>query len=182
MTGPPAGNRNCGDLSVKERLVVCTKMWGLMRGKTHMKRTRLGVAIGAIAAVAALLAGCSGSGGSSASGGGTVVSNATVTYAEGAGATPNYIFPMLTGAYYSVANIEQFQRLSFRSLYWIGNSKGQPVIDPSMSLAALPTYSDNDTVVTVRLGNYTWANGQAVTTRDVAFWINLLKANKSSLA
>ena len=30
------------------------------------------------------------------------------------------------------------------SLYWIGNAQGQPVVDPAMSLAALPTYSDND--------------------------------------
>jgi hypothetical protein len=34
------------------------------------------------------------------------------------------------------ANIEQFQRLSFRSLYGIRNAQGQPVVDPSMSLAA----------------------------------------------
>jgi hypothetical protein len=29
--------------------------------------------------------------------------------------TPNYIFPMLTASCYSVANIEEFQRLPFRS-------------------------------------------------------------------
>ena len=98
------------------------------------------------------------------------------------GVTPNYIFPMLTGAYYSVANIEEFQRLSFRSLYWIGNGKGQPVVDPALSLAALPVYSDNDSVVTIHLGNYTWSDGQPVTTRDVAFWINLLRANKADFA
>jgi hypothetical protein len=67
---------------------------------------------------------------------------------------------MLTAAYYSVANIEEFQRLSFRSLYWIGNGQGQPVVDPAMSLAAPPGYSDNDSVVTIHLGtgsfNPTW--------------------------
>ncbi len=98
------------------------------------------------------------------------------------GASPNYIFPMLTAAYYSVANIEQFQRLSFRSLYWIGNGKGQPVVDPAMSLAALPVYSKNNSVVTITLGNYKWSDGTPVTTRDVAFWINMLKANKSQFA
>jgi peptide/nickel transport system substrate-binding protein len=112
----------------------------------------------------------------------TAVSGGTATFAEPPGTTPNYIFPMLTGAYYSVANIEQFERLSFRSLYWIGNAKGQPVVDPAMSLAALPVYSDNDTVVTINLGDYKWSNGTPVTSRDVEFWINLLEANKKSFA
>ncbi|HEY6495557.1 MAG TPA: ABC transporter substrate-binding protein [Trebonia sp.] len=151
-----------------------------------MRRSlRLGLAAVAVATAALVVTACSpssGSGGSASSATGTPVSGGTATYAELPGATPNYIFPMLTAAYYSVANIEQFQRLSFRSLYWIGNAQGQPVVDPSMSLAAPPVYSKNDSVVTITLGNYTWSNGQPVTTRDVAFWINLLKANKSDFA
>jgi peptide/nickel transport system substrate-binding protein len=144
-----------------------------------MRRSvQLGIAV---AAAALLAAACSSSSGPSSTGG-KPVSGGTATFAEPSGVTPNYIFPMLTAAYYSVANIEQFQRLSFRSLYWIGNGRGQPVIDPAMSLAALPVYSDNDSVVTIHLGNYTWSDGQPVTTRDVAFWINLLRANKADFA
>ena len=144
-----------------------------------MRRSvRLGIAV---AAAALLAAACSSSSGTSASGG-KPVTGGTATFAEPPGVTPNYIFPMLTAAYYSVANIEEFQRLSFRSLYWIGNGKGQPVVDPALSLAALPVYSDNDSVVTIHLGNYTWSDGQPVTTRDVAFWINLLRANKADFA
>jgi peptide/nickel transport system substrate-binding protein len=119
----------------------------------------------AIAAGAALLASACGSSSGSGSGsggssGGTAVSGGTATFAEPPGTTPNYIFPMLTGAYYSVANIEQFQRLSFRSLYWIGNGQGQPVVDPAMSLAQTPVYSKGNTVVTVHLGNYKWSDGK----------------------
>lgn len=147
---------------------------------------RLGLAAAAVAAATLVATACSSSGGGTGSAGssaaGKAVSGGTATYAELPGATPNYIFPMLTAAYYSVANIEQFQRLSFRSLYWIGNAQGQPVVDPSMSLAALPVYSKNDSVVTITLGNYKWSDGEPVTTRDVAFWINLLKANKTSFA
>src|ERR1700684_4434711 len=144
-----------------------------------MRRSvRLGIAV---AAAALLAAACSSSSGTSA-GAGKQVTGVTPTFPEPPGVTPNYIFPMLTGAYYSVANIEEFQRLSFRSLYWIGNGKGQPVVDPALSLAALPVYSDNDSVVTIHLGNYTWSDGQPVTTRDVAFWINLLRANKADFA
>jgi peptide/nickel transport system substrate-binding protein len=146
------------------------------------RRTRLGAGVAAAVSAIVLLVSACGSSGSSGSSGGTPVSGGTATFAEPPGTTPNYIFPMLTTAYYSVANIEQFQRLSFRSLYWIGNAKGQPVVDPAMSLAALPTYSDNDSVVTIHLGNYTWSDGQPVTARDVAFWINLLRANKQNFA
>jgi peptide/nickel transport system substrate-binding protein len=144
-----------------------------------MRRSvQLGIAVAAAALVAAA---CSSSSGPSAAGG-QPVSGGTATFAEQPGVTPNYIFPMLTAAYYSVANIEEFQRLSFRSLYWIGNGKGQPVVDPALSLAALPVYSDNDSVVTIHLGDYTWSDGQPVTARDVAFWINLLRASKADFA
>ncbi|HMH92914.1 MAG TPA: ABC transporter substrate-binding protein, partial [Streptosporangiaceae bacterium] len=149
-----------------------------------MRRSLRMAAVASTAALALLAAACSSSGssggGSSASG--KPVAGGTATFALPPGTTPNYIFPMLTAAYYSVANIEQFQRLSFRSLYWIGNGQGQPVVDPALSLAALPTYSQGNTVVTIHLGSYTWSDGTPVTTRDVAFWINLLRANKKTFA
>jgi peptide/nickel transport system substrate-binding protein len=149
-----------------------------------MRRSLRMAAAASTAALALLAAACSSSSGSgsSSSGGGKAVAGGTATLALQPGVTPNYIFPMLTGAYYSVANIEQFQRLSFRSLYWIGNAQGQPVVDPVLSLAALPVYSDNNTVVTIKLGDYKWSDGTPVTTRDVAFWLNLLKVNKASFA
>jgi peptide/nickel transport system substrate-binding protein len=149
-----------------------------------MKRsTRHGSgAVAAIAAAALVAAACGSSSASSPTATGQVVTGGTAVFAEPAGVTPNYIFPMLTGAYYSVANIEEFQRLSFRSLYWIGNGQGQPVVDPARSLAAAPAYSDHDSVVTIHLGSYTWSDGQPVTSRDVAFWINLLRVNKASFA
>src|SRR5262245_60595899 len=91
----------------------------LPRENSMRHRLRLGAV--AVAAGAALLASaCGSSNGSGSGSGGKAVTGGTATFAEGPGATPNYIFPMITAAYYSVANIEQFQRLSFRSLYWIG--------------------------------------------------------------
>ena len=35
----------------------------------------------------------------------------TITFAEGAGAHPNYIFPVVACNYFSVANLNQFQQL-----------------------------------------------------------------------
>jgi len=147
-------------------------------------RLKLG-AVAAAACLALLASACSSSssgGGAAGGGGGKPQSGGTATFALPPGTTPNYIFPMLTGAYYSVANIEQFQRLSYRSLYWIGNAQGQPVVDPAMSLAQPPTWSDHDSVATIHLNNYTWSDGSPVTTRDIAFWINLLKVNKATFA
>ncbi len=112
---------------------------------------------------------------------GAATSGATATWAEAPGAQPNYILPLLTGAYYSVANIEQFQRLSYRSLFWIGN-KGKPVVNPTLSLAKTTTYSDNNSVVSITLGKWNWSDGTPVTSRDVSFWINLLEANKKNIA
>jgi peptide/nickel transport system substrate-binding protein len=88
---------------------------------------------------------------------------------------------MMTPAHQSIANIEQFGRLSYRSLYWIGKN-GQPTIDPAMSLAATPVYSNNNRTVTVSLADYNWSDGKPVTSRDVEFWINLFRANKTSVA
>jgi len=105
----------------------------------------------------------------------------TATFAESAGGKPDYIFPMMTPVHQSIANIEQFGRLSYRSLYWIGKD-GQPTIDPAMSLAQAPVYSNDDKTVTVTLNDYTWSDGKPVTTRDVEFWINLFRANKTTVA
>ncbi len=112
---------------------------------------------------------------------GAATSGVTATLAEPPGTYPNYILPLLTGAYYSVANIEQFQRLSYRSLFWIGDH-GKPVVNPQLSLASTPVYSDNNTVVNLTLGKWNWSDGTPVTSRDVTFWINLLEANKKNIA
>ena len=43
---------------------------------------------------------------------------------------PNYIFPFMSLAFFSVTNINQFQYLMYRPLYWFGNghhARPQPV-------------------------------------------------------
>ncbi|MDQ1733310.1 MAG: peptide/nickel transport system substrate-binding protein [Pseudonocardiales bacterium] len=112
---------------------------------------------------------------------GTPTEGGTATFAESAGGKPDYIFPMLTPIHQSIANIEQFNRLSYRSLYWIGKDD-QPVIDPTLSLAKDAVYSNGNTAVSVTLNNYNWSDGKPVTTRDVEFWINLFRANKTVAA
>ncbi|MCW2642716.1 MAG: extracellular solute-binding protein family 5 [Dactylosporangium sp.] len=112
---------------------------------------------------------------------GTPVEGGTATFAEAAGAKPDYILPMMTPVHQSIANIEQFGRLSYRSLYWIGKN-GSPAIDPAMSLAGDPVYSNGNKTVTVTLKDYKWSDGTPVTARDVEFWISLYRANKDRVA
>jgi peptide/nickel transport system substrate-binding protein len=75
---------------------------------------------------------------------------------------------------YSVANVEQFQRLMYRPLYWYGvGSKAE--INYAQSIANKPVYSNGDHTVTITLKDYKWSNGTSVTAQGVIFWLNLLK-------
>jgi peptide/nickel transport system substrate-binding protein len=105
----------------------------------------------------------------------------TVTWAEAASGTPNYIFPFMSLAYFSVANISQFQYIMYRPLYWFGLGSS-PALNPSLSLAQVPTYSNSNSTVTINLKSYKWSNGESVTTQDVMFFLNMLHAQKANWA
>ena len=104
----------------------------------------------------------------------------TMTIAEAAAAGPNYIFPMMGGQYFSVSNF-QLIYMMYRPLYWFGVGS-TPNLNPSISLAYAPKYTNNGRTVTVNLKAYKWSNGVPVTSRDVLFWMNMLKANATSWA
>jgi peptide/nickel transport system substrate-binding protein len=106
---------------------------------------------------------------------GTPVKGGTITYPILSGAQPTYIMPILPGEDFTVYN-STFQIVMFRPLYWqsVGN---RPLLNPTLSLAALPTYSGGDKTVTINLKtNYKWANGASVDANDVLFWIDELRA------
>uniref|UniRef100_UPI0023F14034 ABC transporter substrate-binding protein n=1 Tax=Ferrimicrobium acidiphilum TaxID=121039 RepID=UPI0023F14034 len=67
----------------------------------------------------------------------------------------------------------------YRPLYFYGKGN-KAEIDYNLSIGNPPVYSNNDKTVTVTLKHYEWSNGTPVTARDVIFWMNLLKANKTS--
>lgn len=150
----------------------------------HERRRRgrlLGVGSG-IAAAALLVAACSGGSGSSgSSSGGTPQSGGVATFALGAAVVPDWIFPLIDSAHSSIDNRNQFEYLMYRPLYWFGQN-GEPVLNASLSLADPPVYSNNDKTVTITLKSYRWSNGEAVTTQDVAFWLNMLAAEKQNWA
>jgi peptide/nickel transport system substrate-binding protein len=106
---------------------------------------------------------------------GASAASGTLTFAEGAGANPNWIFPFESCQYCSVDNINQFQDEMFRPLYWFGLG-GSVTLVPSLSLADLPKYSNGNKTVTIQLKGWKFASGQTVNAQSVMFFFNMYKA------
>jgi len=103
----------------------------------------------------------------------------TISFAEGPGANPNYIFPYMGCSYFSVDNINQFQELMYRPLYWFGLGASTAVQYP-LSLAAAPAFSGGNKTVTINLKGWKFSNGQTVDGQSVQFFLNLYKADPGS--
>jgi peptide/nickel transport system substrate-binding protein len=128
------------------------------------------------AACATALAACSSSSTTpSSSATGTPISGGTATFAEEGSITPNYIFPFTSSAYISVSNLNLFQYLMYRPLYWFGTGN-QPTVNTTKSLANLPVWSNGGKTVTITLKHFMWSNGQPVTAQNIVFWLNMENA------
>jgi peptide/nickel transport system substrate-binding protein len=100
----------------------------------------------------------------------------TITWAESPGTAPTWILPLVTSAAYSVNDTTQFSYELWRPLYWFSNGV-EPTQTPSMSLANAPVWSNGDTTATITLkSNYKWSDGQPITSRDVLFFFDEVKA------
>lgn len=113
--------------------------------------------------------------------GGTPVQGGTAVFAEPPQTVPNWIFPFMSLANFSVINISDFQYLMYRPLYWFGQGES-PVLNTTKSLAEQPVFSDGGKTVTITLKPYKWSDGTAVTSTDVMFWLNMMKAEKANWA
>ncbi len=140
----------------------------------------------AIAGVACglLLAACTSSNSPGPSGtpaSGPRVKGGTATIALTPGDQFNFILPLLSYQYATGANIEYSEYLMWRPLYWFGGP-GKVGLNAQYSLAdpAAVTTSGGTTTATIQLKPYRWSDGKPVTSRDVQFWFNLLKADKSN--
>jgi peptide/nickel transport system substrate-binding protein len=101
----------------------------------------------------------------------------SATWAEIPGFTPNFIFPLTSPADYGTWNMNDFQDLLYRPLYWFGNGES-PTINYGLSLAGPPHWAADDKSFTITLKPYKWSDGETVTATDVLFWMNLLEAEK----
>jgi peptide/nickel transport system substrate-binding protein len=150
------------------------------RFRRHLMR-RSAAALGVAACLA--IAACSSSGSSSGSTGstGTSTTGGVVTFAESADYAPTWILPFYSGAFFTIQEQGWFENLMWPPLFNQANGQS-PVINYAQSLANPPVYSDNGTTVTLTIKHWKWSDGTPVTTRDLMFWLNLLKANKTEWA
>jgi peptide/nickel transport system substrate-binding protein len=74
----------------------------------------------------------------------------------------------------SVFNVDEFQYLLYRPLYWFGEG-AKPYMDPQLSVALPPAYRGNEVIIKLKR-NYSWSNGEPVDAQDVVFWLNMMKA------
>jgi peptide/nickel transport system substrate-binding protein len=102
-----------------------------------------------------------------------------VFFTEGSQAPPNYIFPMYSFEFCSTVNVDQLMDMLYRPLYWYGD-KYRPTVDYNRSIGQKPTFSNSDTEATIHFNNYKWSDGEQVTSRDVVFWLNVMKASPAT--
>ncbi|HZD66957.1 MAG TPA: ABC transporter substrate-binding protein [Acidimicrobiales bacterium] len=157
-----------------------------------MRLVRQALRIGALAAGAGLLAACghhgtsttatsapSSTASTSTTAPGTPVQGGTATFAEAPGRAPDFILPVTPTAETSVTNLQQFSYLLYRPLVWPATG-GHVGVDKHLSLFQSIQYSDHNQVVTVTLKDYNWSDGKPVSSRDITFFMNLVKANKTA--
>jgi peptide/nickel transport system substrate-binding protein len=105
----------------------------------------------------------------------------TATYAMQPGGYASYPFPFMAGIYnsdLSIYNVNDFQYLLYRPLYWFG-SGATPYLNPALSLAFPPVYRGHQ--VSIRLKqNYKWSNEEPVDAQNVVFWMNMMIAEGSA--
>src|SRR5262245_49949409 len=148
-----------------------------MRSGGHRRGGAVGACCAAVGLVL-LLAACGPASGS-ASGGAPAASGGgnTVTWAMQPGGIAQYPFPFMgsqQAGFLSIYNVDEFQFLLYRPLYWFGKGV-TPYMNPQLSLAYPPVYHGNEVIIRLKR-NYRWSNGEPVDARDVVFWMNMMKA------
>ncbi|HEX4060333.1 MAG TPA: ABC transporter substrate-binding protein [Streptosporangiaceae bacterium] len=146
---------------------------------------RLG-GIAVLSAIALTAAGCGSSGGSGGNSGGSTsagkVKGGTVTVAELPSSPPNYIFPFMSLAYFSVSNSQDMQYQMYRPLFWFGGNNTSPTPVYSISPANAPVYSNGGKTVVINMKGWKWSNGETVDANDVLFWLHMMSAELSNWA
>ncbi|MFH0516102.1 peptide ABC transporter substrate-binding protein [Streptomyces sp. M41] len=138
-------------------------------------RTRLLAGAAALSAGTSLLAGCSGSSGTPSG------SRESVNYALPANFTPNWILPIGTAAHLNTNNISIANTL-WEPLIAYDGSTGKIAWNKAGSVATAADFAPDNKSVRITLGDRHWSDGKPITARDVEFWFDLIKANKTEWA
>jgi len=100
--------------------------------------------------------------------------------AEQPGARPNFIFPLNSCATSSTTNVQQFQSVQFRPLYFYGAGSSS-ILSPLLSIANTPVLSRDQKTVSILLKNWRFANHSLVSAASVLFYLNLYRAAPTSV-
>jgi peptide/nickel transport system substrate-binding protein len=142
-------------------------------------RIRYSLAMTATAlALATVVAACGGAGtkvGAGSAVKGQPQHGGTVTVAEVSGASPNDIFPLTPATNENGYNVNLTEG-EWPTLVYIGDGANS-VVNTKESLYSSLTWSDNNSVITIKLKPWKWSDGAPITSRDFTFVYNLLKAN-----
>jgi peptide/nickel transport system substrate-binding protein len=156
-------------------------VWFIVMLRLFKRRQMAFKALTLITVAGISFAGCAPGRGPAGKESGAPLQGGTAYFAEQPLTTPTYIFPLISGQYYTGANTSELQTLLYLPLYWYGDG-GNTSIDYRLSIGNPPVYSHGNQVVTITLKHYVWSDGEIVSARDVGFWINLLKASKAHWA
>ncbi len=137
---------------------------------------RLGVSAVGVAVIAALLAGCTGS----STGTGAEQSD-EVTYALPANATPNWLMPLAVSGKLATHNLSLIDTM-YEPLVAYDGSTGSVERVSTADVADTVDFSEDGLSATIALGTRTWSDGTPVTSADVAFWFDLVRANTDEWA
>ncbi|WP_406496179.1 peptide ABC transporter substrate-binding protein [Streptomyces sp. NBC_01604] len=138
-------------------------------------RTRLVAGAAALMAGTLLLAGCSGTSGASSA------SKTSVNYALPANFTPNWILPIGTAAHLNTNN-KSIANTLWEPLVAYDGSTGKIAWNKAGSVATAADFAADGKSVRITLGDRHWSDGKPITSRDVQFWFDLIKANKAEWA
>lgn len=133
---------------------------------------RAALAVGLATVLGVAFAGCSGGGGST-----TPSSSSTINYALPANFTPNWILPVGAAGKLNTNNLAIAASL-WEPLVAYDGSTGTVAWHKDASIASDVTFNAGNTSATITLAKRTWSDGKPITSRDVQFWFNLIKANK----
>jgi peptide/nickel transport system substrate-binding protein len=143
-----------------------------------MTRSRRREALTAVLIAASLaITACAGGQRQHGGGQGNAVAGGSVSFALPPSAQPNWILPIALPGYTASYNAA-VQQTMFVPLYAYDGTSGTVTMDQTASAALPPVYSADGKSITITLKPLNWSTGTPVTTRDVEFWLNLLRANK----
>jgi peptide/nickel transport system substrate-binding protein len=107
------------------------------------------------------------------------VATGSISFAEAPGAAPNYIFPFAGCKYFSVSNLNEFQFLMYRPLYWFGLG-ASTAVQPQLSPAKRPVFSSGDSEVTIDMKRWRFSDHERVDAEAVMFFLNMYKADPTA--